>query len=33
MEKRFIKKSGEELSLLGFGFMRLPLKEGTQEID
>jgi predicted aldo/keto reductase-like oxidoreductase len=39
MEKRFIQKSGEELSLLGFGFMRLPLKEGseaspgTQEID
>ncbi|GHV74301.1 Fe-S oxidoreductase [Spirochaetia bacterium] len=33
MEKRFIQKTGEELSLLGFGFMRLPLKEGTQEID
>ncbi|MFP3041526.1 aldo/keto reductase [Treponema primitia] len=33
MEKRFIKKSGEELSLLGFGLMRLPLKAGTQEID
>jgi predicted aldo/keto reductase-like oxidoreductase len=33
MEKRLIKKSGEELSLLGFGLMRLPLKEGTREID
>jgi predicted aldo/keto reductase-like oxidoreductase len=33
MEKRLIKKSGEELSLLGFGLMRLPLKEGSREID
>jgi predicted aldo/keto reductase-like oxidoreductase len=33
MEKRLIKKSGEELSLLGFGLMRLPLKAGTREID
>jgi predicted aldo/keto reductase-like oxidoreductase len=33
VEKRLIKKSGEELSLLGFGLMRLPLKPGTQEID
>jgi predicted aldo/keto reductase-like oxidoreductase len=33
MEKRLIKKSGEELSLLGFGFMRLPLKAGSREID
>jgi predicted aldo/keto reductase-like oxidoreductase len=33
MEKRLIKKSGEELSLLGFGLMRLPLKPGSQEID
>jgi predicted aldo/keto reductase-like oxidoreductase len=31
--KRLVKKSGEELSLLGFGLMRLPLKPGTQEID
>jgi predicted aldo/keto reductase-like oxidoreductase len=33
MEKRLIKKSGEELSLLGFGLMRLPLKAGSREID
>jgi predicted aldo/keto reductase-like oxidoreductase len=33
MEKRLIKKSGEELSLLGFGLMRLPLKQGSKEID
>jgi predicted aldo/keto reductase-like oxidoreductase len=33
MEKRLIKKSGEELSLLGFGLMRLPLKQGSREID
>jgi predicted aldo/keto reductase-like oxidoreductase len=33
MEKRLIKKSGEELSLLGFGLMRLPLKPGSREID
>jgi predicted aldo/keto reductase-like oxidoreductase len=33
MEKRLIKKSGEELSLLGFGLMRLPLKAGAREID
>jgi predicted aldo/keto reductase-like oxidoreductase len=33
MEKRLIKKSGEELSLLGFGLMRLPLKPGTRDID
>jgi predicted aldo/keto reductase-like oxidoreductase len=33
MEKRLIKKSGEELSLLGFGLMRLPLKADSREID
>ncbi|MDR1247941.1 MAG: aldo/keto reductase [Treponema sp.] len=33
MEKRLIKKSGDELSLLGFGLMRLPLKEGSRDID
>jgi predicted aldo/keto reductase-like oxidoreductase len=33
MEKRLVKKSGEAISLLGFGLMRLPLKPGTQEID
>jgi predicted aldo/keto reductase-like oxidoreductase len=33
MEMRFVKKSGEELSLLGFGLMRLPLKPGSREID
>jgi predicted aldo/keto reductase-like oxidoreductase len=33
METRRYKKSGEILSLLGFGLMRLPVKEGTQEID
>jgi predicted aldo/keto reductase-like oxidoreductase len=33
MEKRLIKKSGEELSLLGFGLMRLPLQTGSREID
>jgi predicted aldo/keto reductase-like oxidoreductase len=33
MEKRLIKKSGEELSLLGFGLMRLPLQAGSREID
>ncbi|AEF85760.1 Fe-S oxidoreductase [Treponema primitia ZAS-2] len=33
VEKRLIKKSGEELSLLGFGLMRLPLKPGTKDID
>jgi predicted aldo/keto reductase-like oxidoreductase len=33
MEKRLIRKSGEELSLLGFGLMRLPLKPGSREID
>jgi predicted aldo/keto reductase-like oxidoreductase len=33
MEKRLIKKSGEELSLLGFGLMRLPLKQGSRDID
>jgi predicted aldo/keto reductase-like oxidoreductase len=33
MEIRTCKKSGERVSLLGFGCMRLPLMEGTQEID
>jgi predicted aldo/keto reductase-like oxidoreductase len=33
METRRYKKTGETVSLLGFGLMRLPLKEGSQEID
>jgi predicted aldo/keto reductase-like oxidoreductase len=34
METRRYKKTGEAVSLLGFGLMRLPLKEGgSQEID
>ncbi|MDR1899963.1 MAG: aldo/keto reductase [Treponema sp.] len=34
METRVFKKTGEAISLLGFGCMRLPLKEGGgQEID
>jgi predicted aldo/keto reductase-like oxidoreductase len=34
METRRCKKTGEAISLLGFGLMRLPLKEGGgQEID
>ena len=28
MQKRLIKKTGDELSSLGFGAMRLPLKNG-----
>ena len=31
MEKRMIKN--QEVSLLGMGCMRLPLREGTNEID
>jgi predicted aldo/keto reductase-like oxidoreductase len=33
MEMRRYKKSGESLSLLGFGFMRLPVEEETRKID
>jgi predicted aldo/keto reductase-like oxidoreductase len=33
MEKRTYKKTGQSISLLGFGNMRLPVKEGTQDID
>lgn len=33
MEKRYFESIGEEISLLGFGCMRFPLVEGTQEID
>jgi predicted aldo/keto reductase-like oxidoreductase len=33
MEMRKYKQSEEAVSLLGFGLMRLPLKEGTGEID
>ena len=33
METRALRKNGEKFSLLGFGCMRLPLLEGSQEID
>jgi predicted aldo/keto reductase-like oxidoreductase len=33
MYTREYKNSGELISILGFGFMRLPLKEGTREVD
>lgn len=34
MEKRIFRKTGEEISLLGFGCMRLPLRsEDTKDID
>jgi predicted aldo/keto reductase-like oxidoreductase len=33
METRKYKNTNEQISLLGFGCMRLPLKEGTLEVD
>ncbi|NLT57672.1 MAG: aldo/keto reductase [Clostridiales bacterium] len=33
MEKRHFKNTGEQVSLLGFGCMRLPKLEGREEID